>query len=128
MAGLLPAEQVTAVSGLAAGIDTAAHTAALAGGGRTIAVLGQGVATPIFPAANRGLAERIRSAGALERWSRSSGRHGKRVWPLRSLVESQDWAQSYVERRGATVVADVEDVIADLVDAGRIRDAARHQQ
>jgi hypothetical protein len=50
------------------------------------------------------------------------------VWPLRSLVESQDWAQSYVERRGATVVADVEDVIADLVDAGRIRDAARHQQ
>ncbi len=168
MAGLLAAEQVTVVSGLAQGIDTAAHTAALAGGGRTIAVLGQGIATPIFPAANRRLAERIRDAGALvsQFWpsahpaswtfprrnvvtsgisqgtvvieaSSTSGakmqarlavQHGKRVWLLRSLVESQDWAQSYVARRGATAVSDVEDVIADLVDADRIRDAARQQQ
>jgi DNA processing protein len=54
--------------------------------------------------------------------------HGKRVWLLRSLVESQDWAQSYVARHGAIEVATIEDVIADLVDADRIRDAARQQQ
>jgi DNA processing protein len=54
--------------------------------------------------------------------------HGKRVWLLRSLVESQDWAQSYGARRGAVAVDTVEDVIADLVSADRIRDAARQRQ
>lgn len=58
---------VCVVSGLALGVDTAAHEAALAAHGVTIAVLGSGVAdTDIYPARNIGLAQRIIAAqGAL---------------------------------------------------------------
>lgn len=47
------------VSGLAAGIDTAGHKGCLNAGGYTVAVLAQGLNTPVYPAKNRQLAERI---------------------------------------------------------------------
>jgi DNA processing protein len=55
---------VVVVSGLAAGVDTIAHTATLEAGGITIAVLAQGLHS-IYPASNKNLAERIMKTGAL---------------------------------------------------------------
>lgn len=55
---------ITVVSGLALGIDTAAHTSALGAGAATVAVLGSGVLN-VYPPHNRGLASQIEQCGLL---------------------------------------------------------------
>ena len=54
----------TIVSGMARGIDTLAHTAAINSGGRSIAVLGSGIDVP-YPPENRGLMEKLAASGCV---------------------------------------------------------------
>ncbi len=56
--------EISVVSGLAAGVDTAAHEGALDAGGHTVAVLGTGICR-VFPEQNRQLAARVAATGAL---------------------------------------------------------------
>ena len=58
LAQLLAKKGYTVVSGLARGIDTAAHTGALDAGGRTISVIGTPI-TDYYPRENRALQDRI---------------------------------------------------------------------
>lgn len=62
MAKKLSALNIVIVSGLAMGIDTAAHEGALAGNGKTLAVLGRGL-DEIYPRQNENLAKKIIESG-----------------------------------------------------------------
>jgi DNA processing protein len=64
MAAVLAASGFVVASGLARGIDEAAHRGAIEGGGRTAAVLGTGLDT-VYPPENRALAVRIAETGLL---------------------------------------------------------------
>ncbi len=65
LAGALASRGVVVVSGLARGIDAAAHEATLEAGGQTVAVMGTGIRR-VYPAEHTELAQRIvESGGAL---------------------------------------------------------------
>lgn len=64
IAKFLVGEGLTVISGLAAGIDTAAHRTAIASGGRTVALIGTG-SRITYPAGNRGLHDSIIDSGGL---------------------------------------------------------------
>jgi DNA processing protein len=64
LAGELAAKGISVVSGMARGIDTAAHLGAMEGGGGTVAVLGSGLEC-VYPAENLKIFHRIAENGAV---------------------------------------------------------------
>lgn len=78
---------ITIVSGLALGIDTVAHKAAIEAGGRTIAVMGCGIDIN-YPADNRGLKEKIAQNGAVISEFAFSVKPEKRNFPRRNRIIS----------------------------------------
>jgi len=87
MSRMLAGQGVTVVSGLARGIDTAAHWAALDAGGRTIAVLGTGI-TECYPGENRDLAEAITGSGVLVSQFWPTSLPSRYTFPRRNVVTS----------------------------------------
>ena len=87
ISGELARMGITIVSGLAIGIDTAAHRAALNAGGRTVAVLAGGLDS-IYPQQNRGLARQIVESGCLISEYRLSTRSKRDHFPRRNRIIS----------------------------------------
>jgi DNA processing protein len=78
---------ITVVGGLAAGIDTAGHVAALEAGGRTVAVIGTGIQR-YYPAENRELQDRIADTGLLLSQFWPDAHPSKHTFPMRNTVMS----------------------------------------
>lgn len=78
---------ITVLSGLALGIDSAGHSAALDAGGRTVAVMGTGI-NRIYPPGNETLADRIAQQGALVSQFWPDAPPTKFSFPMRNAVMS----------------------------------------
>lgn len=77
----------TVASGMAAGIDTAAHESALAHGMPTVAVMGTGV-MQTYPRQNQQLRERIADAGLVVTQFWPSQPPGRHTFPMRNVITS----------------------------------------
>lgn len=79
---------LTVISGLARGIDTAAHQGALAAKGRTVAVIGSGL-SKLYPPENAALAEKIRSGnGAVVSEFSMEIEPDRQTFPMRNRIIS----------------------------------------
>jgi DNA processing protein len=79
---------LTVISGLARGIDTAAHHGAIAAKGRTIAVIGSGL-LEIYPPENRALADKIRNGnGAVVSEFSMQVQPDRQTFPMRNRIIS----------------------------------------
>ncbi len=86
-AGELASQGITIVSGMARGIDSIAHRAALKTSGRTIAVIGSGLDV-IYPAENNDLYREIRENGAIISEFELSTKPDAKNFPKRNRIIS----------------------------------------
>ncbi len=98
----------TIVSGLAAGIDSAAHTAALSHQGRTVAVIGTGI-DQVYPPENRELQRQIAATGAVVSQFWPGSPPSRESFPQRNAVMSGLAAGTVIveasQRSGARIQA-----------------------
>ena len=87
VATALAHRKITVIAGLARGIDTAAHQAALETGGRTVAVIGTGI-TQVYPAENKVLQDRIAAEGLVLSQFWPDSPPTKHTFPMRNAVMS----------------------------------------
>jgi DNA processing protein len=110
MAYSIALQDVAVVSGMARGIDTAAHTGALEAGGRTVAVLGSGVDV-VYPKENRELYDRIVECGAVISEFRPGTPPLSGNFPRRNRIIAALSAATIVseggEKSGARITADI---------------------
>lgn len=98
----------TVISGLARGIDTAAHEGALAGKGRTVAVIGSGLGQ-LYPPENKALAEKIAENGAVVSEFPVDMPPDRQTFPMRNRIVS-GWSCGVIvteapTRSGALITA-----------------------
>lgn len=114
LAKLLVRDGYTIVSGLAKGIDTAAHTAAIESGGSTIAVIGTPI-TEYYPPENRALQDLIAdkylliSQVPIWRYSQQTYRGNRLFFPERNITMSA--------LTQATVIVEASDTSGTLTQA-----------
>ena len=110
VAALLAEAGVSVVSGLARGVDTAAHRGALDGGGHTTAVLGTGIAE-CYPPENLQLAELVAATGAVVSQFPPHMGPSKTSFPARNAVVAGlslcSVAMEAAERSGTRIEIDV---------------------
>jgi len=87
LAEYLAEDGITVVSGLARGVDGTAHRAALRAGGRTVAVLGNGIRN-VYPAEHRELQHQIAESGLLISQFRPEMRPTRQTFPQRNITMS----------------------------------------
>lgn len=108
MARTLALLGVAVVSGMARGVDTAAHDGALSADGLTVAVLGTGVDV-VYPPENGALMERIAAAGGIVSEQRCGMQPFSHVFPRRNrIISGMSDAVVVVEggaRSGALITA-----------------------
>lgn len=86
-AGLLVSEGLTVIAGLAAGIDTAAHRAALEDNGRTVAFIGTGISRA-YPKENEDLQREIAKRGLVLSQFYPDAPPTKQTFPMRNASMS----------------------------------------
>ncbi|MCV7234572.1 DNA-processing protein DprA [Mycobacterium branderi] len=123
---------IAVISGLAAGVDTAAHEATLSAGGRPVAVLGTGI-TRAYPKAGRALHDQVGTTGALVSQFLPDCSPAKHTLRLRNatmaglscasvVVEAAEYSGSRVHARYATQSARpliLADAVAETTRWGR---------